>query len=218
MIADPFPHLVIDDYWSADALRAVVAALPPPASRVWGHYQRQKRACRRIDRLPSVVREFFDAFTSPHAVAEVRELSGLPTLIPDTSYAGAGVHVVSRGGSLGVHVDFNELKKMPGEDGGPWYRRLNTFLYLNEAWDEAWGGGLSLHGPPVNGRPGPRLKTIAPHFNRFVVFEASENSWHGHPEPLRCPADRERLSLAVYWYTREPPPWEREYHSTIYVK
>lgn len=216
--AKPFPHVVIDDYWHADKLREVIAALPPKESPIWKRYQKQKRGCREISLLGPVVRKFFQTFTAPNIVESIEQLTGVNQLIPDTTYAGAGLHAVSRGGSLGVHVDFNELKKIKGVIEEPVYRRLNTFLYLNEDWREEWGGGLTLYEPRVDDRPGKAVKTIAPVFNRLVIFESSDVSWHGHPEPLRCPEGRERLSLACYWYTREKPPWFSETHSTLYVK
>ena len=35
----------------------------------------------------------------------------------------------------------------------------------------------------------------------MVIFNTTETSFHGHPEPLNCPADRSRKSLALYYYT-----------------
>jgi hypothetical protein len=47
---------------------------------------------------------------------------------------------------------------------------------------------------------------VAPIANRAVVFTTGEDTWHGHPEPLRCPLDRSRRSLAIYYYTVEDAP------------
>lgn len=237
--AKPFPHFVADDYWNADDLRRVVDAIPTAnAPGIWQKYQKNKRGCRLIHKLPYLVQDFFAAFTSPDLTRWLEAVTGIEGLIPDTTYAGAGLHAVGRGGSLGVHVDFNELKKVKGKVDGPLYRRLNTFLYLNRDWEPGWGGGLGLYDPPrkANGtaytlaevralegddrkpKPGALVKLIQPTFNRFVAFETTADSWHGHPEPLRCPVGRERLSLSCYWYTRSKPPWHEEQHSTIYVK
>ena len=45
--------------------------------------------------------------------------------------------------------------------------------------------------------------------NRAVVFTTGADTWHGHPEPLRCPPDRARRSLAIYYYTVEDKPVAR---------
>src|SRR5260370_24691553 len=58
---------------------------------------------------------------------------------------------------------------------------------------------------------------IAPVFNRAVLFETNENSFHGHPRPLRCPEGQSRRSLAVYYYTAERDDGVfADEHNTIY--
>jgi Rps23 Pro-64 3,4-dihydroxylase Tpa1-like proline 4-hydroxylase len=43
------------------------------------------------------------------------------------------------GGFLRVHADFNKYPQCGLE------RRVNVFLFLNEHWDDTWGGqGLTL--------------------------------------------------------------------------
>lgn len=215
--AEPFPHLVMDNFMPEAHVRSFVANLPPRDSELWAQYKKKKRCCRDIDQCSPVVQEFTRDFIK-FLKRQLPEWTGFDRIIADSSFAGGGIHAIPRGGALGVHVDFNELKKIKRKIQGPLYRVLNTFLYLNEDWQPEWRGGLQLHEQPVNGRPGPVAKTIEPAFNRFVCFASSDRSWHGHPHPLKCPADRERLSLAVYWYTRERPSWFQERHSTVYVK
>jgi len=61
-------------------------------------------------------------------------------------------------------------------------------------------------------------KKITPKFNRLVVFETNEISFHGHPKPLNTPADVSRKSLAIYYYTETRPSTEiADEHNTIYV-
>jgi hypothetical protein len=45
-----------------------------------------------------------------------------------------------------------------------------------------------------------KVVTVEPVFNRMVIFTTSDTSYHGHPEPLRCPPGRSRRSLALYYY------------------
>jgi Rps23 Pro-64 3,4-dihydroxylase Tpa1-like proline 4-hydroxylase len=86
---------------------------------------------------------------------------------------------------------------------------VNVLIYLNERWENSWGGHLQL-GIDDN------AKNIAPIGGRCVIFETNEQSWHGHPDPLACPEDIQRRSLALYFYTKEPPSGEA--HTTIYRK
>ena len=58
--------------------------------------------------------------------------------------------------------------------------------------------------------------SFAPIFNRCIVFETSEISFHG-VTPVTCPDTVSRKSFAAYYYTKEAPAhWTGESHSTIF--
>jgi hypothetical protein len=122
-------------------------------------------------------------------------LTGEGPLISDPYYDGGGLHQIERGGHLAVHSDFARPTHLPI------YRRLNLLIYLNRDWDEAFGGKLELWS-----RDGKeKVKDVLPVANRAVIFTTDTTSYHGHPEPLTCPPDRSRRSLALYYYSVEAP-------------
>ena len=91
--------------------------------------------------------------------------------MPIPHLRGGGFTRFKRGGALGVHADFNFYPRLN------LYRRLNLLIYLNEDWPEAWGGDLELWD-----REGKRcVQRISPVFNRAVIFDTSNFSYHGHP-------------------------------------
>ena len=107
-----------------------------------------------------------------------------------------------------MHADFNLYPRL-----NVW-RRLNLLLYLNENWDPAWGGELELWD-----RTGTqRVTAVSPIFNRVVIFDTSNYSYHGHPHPLMCPPDRSRKSIALYYYTAQKPEGEIDPHTTIFLE
>src|SRR5581483_6543461 len=112
-------------------------------------------------------------------------------LIPDPYFTGGGLHQIERGGYLKIHADFDRHEKLGLQ------RRLNVLVYLNRDWDESYGGALELWDRAMT-HPVVR---VLPVFNRCVVFSTTDQSYHGHPEPLTCPPDRRRRSLALYYYT-----------------
>ena len=102
------------------------------------------------------------------------------------------------GADLKPHVDFNvhPISKL--------HRRVNLIVYLNEGWQPEWGGAIALYRDPHTG--GPQV-CYEPSFNRCIIFETSERSWHGFdrialPDDKR---DRSRKSISVYLYTADRP-------------
>ena len=107
--------------------------------------------------------------------------------------------MIGRGGKLNIHLDYSIHPKLKLQ------RKLNLILYLSEDWNISWGGSLEFwsHNQELN-RPNQREVTIENIFNRAVIFDTTQNSWHGFPNPLTCPEDKYRKSIAVYYLT-DPP-------------
>lgn len=95
-----------------------------------------------------------------------------------------------------IHTDVNRHPF----SGGKLHQVCNAILYLNENWRESYRGHLEFWDKNLKCR-----KKISPIANRFVLFQTDSTSFHGHPEPLRCPSDRRRNSIAVYYYMLERP-------------
>ena len=61
---------------------------------------------------------------------------------------------------------------------------------------------------------------ILPSFNTMAIFSTTDFSYHGHPNPLTCPLNRSRKSLALYYYTNGRPAHEVnggiEEHGTLF--
>jgi hypothetical protein len=200
--ASPFPHLVLDDLVDRDQLRQAVAVIPQLTGK-WRRHNGGKSCYNPALGTVEPLKTLFRELRSFPFVMWLEYVTGIAGLQTDRMWEGAGVHRTERGGSLGVHVDFNVL-------GKALHRRLNVFIYCNEDWDESWGGALGLY---RKDEPEP-VVSIAPEFGRFVMFEASEQSYHGHPAPLACPSDRARLSIAAYYYTDGTCTVPK--HTTIY--
>ncbi len=44
---------------------------------------------------------------------------------------------------------------------------------------------------------------ISPVFNRCVIFNTDEDSFHGVPDPIQCLENRSKKSIALYYFTEE---------------
>lgn len=190
----PFPHAVIDGYLSPEQVRAVNAEWPAD----WHKEAGKNNHKWSRERLTPSARAVADAVD----VRQVEALTGIQGLFADPEMFGSGLHCIPPGGFLRMHVDFNRHPK-------GWHRRVNVLIYLNEFWRSEWGGHLQLG-------VGEGYKLIEPIGGRAVIFETNDQSWHRHPHPLACPVGIQRRSLALYYYTAEPPKGAA--HTTIYRK
>ena len=189
--AAPFPHCVIDNFLEPAVYRELVDAFPGPEADIWYRFasgkENKKLQSREHDALPEPLRQFLTDANGSTFTRFLERLTGIEGLIPDPHLHGGGLHQTLPGGHLGVHVDYNYHSEWRLD------RRLNVILYLNDDWDETWGGNLELWDAEMK----ERVQSIAPMGNRLVVFNTDERSWHGHPDPLRCPEGRTRKSIAL---------------------
>ena len=211
--AIPFPHVAIDDFLEEELCRSVAAALPSfeEAKNLGRHFvalnEQGKVQITDASKFNPAVADLNRALADPDFLRDLSEITGIDNLLADPELAGGGIHMTGPRGRLDVHIDFNyiEDRKL--------HRRLNLLLYLNERWEPDWGGAVELWDAKVT----HRHHAFSPIFNRCVIFETSDRSFHG-VEPVRCPPSVTRNSFAVYYYTREAPPHYRGVnHSTVFV-
>lgn len=204
--AQPFPHVVIDDFIPAPMVRAINAEWPQDPWRNHHHEYSAKRACADYRAFGAATRKLLD-WLNDGFVFQLKGHTGIDGLVADVKLAGGGLHETLTGGFLGIHADFN----IHPETG--LYRRLNLLLFLNEEWREEWGGALELW--DANKKP---AKVIQPIGGRCVIFATNDKSFHGHPEPLACPEGRTRRSIALYYYSPQREGDLPRPHSTLYLK
>lgn len=192
----PFPHIVIDDFVDPNLLRQIIAEFPDRDGR--GFFDRpQERLKYQFD--PNTVasgriRNLLAELNSEPLLAFLTELTGIEHLVSDPYFSGGGLHETLTGGHLSVHADFNVHAEMKVE------RRLNLLIYLNDDWPSEYGGELELWDKKMR----KAAVSVAPLMARAVIFNTTLQSFHGVPEPVTCPPDRSRRSIATYYYTAFP--------------
>jgi hypothetical protein len=196
--ADPFPHIVLDDFLNPAGLDQVVEDVQHFAADGWinyAHINERKRGFNKLDELPPHVQALIRELNAPDTVSFLSALTGIPDLLPDMALEGGGLHESRRGGFLNIHADFVSHPHRPR-----WRRRVNVLVYLNKRWHSEWGGQLELWDRQMT----RCVRKVEPMFNRCVIFNTDETSFHGHPDPMTCPADEGRRSIALYYFTEEP--------------
>lgn len=195
----PFPYLVIDDFLPAEIADRLERDYPGPASDFWQRLpaadQRNKLVSNHEARFPDSIRRVIQELNGGTFLKVLEQVTGIADLVADTKLVGGGLHQILRGGHLRVHVDYSH------HPGNRLSRRLNLILFLNRGWPEGYGGHFELWDKDVTRCE----KKVLPVFNRCVIFATSSTSYHGHPEPLTCPEDRSRKSIALYYYSNGRP-------------
>ena len=215
--AEPFKHVVIENFFEPSFARRLLEEFPSfdPKLALNEHGGIGGKAVNtKIREISPAYKELYEAISSQPFLDLISRLSGIPDLILDPKLFGGGTHDNRHGQELDAHVDFNY------DEGQQLHRRLNLIVYLNEGWKTEWGGAIEIHSNPRDPTTN-RIRAYDPLFNRCVMFETNEYSWHGFPK-IDLPPDKldlSRKSISIYLYTKDRPAQEIvPMHATFYVQ
>jgi len=208
--AVPFPHFVFDNFLDAEFAKRVAEAFSTyDEARKIGREFRKSRENRKIgisdaSKFAPAVSELNEAISQTCFTSWLSNISNIQNLCADDKLIGGGMHITAPGGRLDVHVDFNFRKDIKK------FRRLNLLIYLNTNWRAEWGGQLELWDKDVT----QCQISVEPAFNRCVIFETSEISYHG-VRPVSQKSETLRKSFAAYYYAKDPSKnWSGEFFDT----
>jgi Rps23 Pro-64 3,4-dihydroxylase Tpa1-like proline 4-hydroxylase len=196
---NPFNHLIIDGFFDANIASRLSQEFPDFRSELWRQYDNQienKKLLNHWDKFPCSTYKALTYLNSPEFISKISKLTGISSLYPDIGLNGGGWHIHGSGGKLNVHKGYVIHPKLE------LMRILNLIIYLTEDWNSDWGGGLGLwsHDESKN-CPKELVKNVDFRFNRAILFNTYQNSWHGLPDPITCPQQIQRKSIAVYYLT-----------------
>ena len=210
----PFPNIYFKDFFNPDFLKNVLNEFPDLSKKKetakFKDVNQLKNASVGEDLLGLNTKLLIHYLNSEPFLNFLTTLTGIKNLLPDPTLSGGGYHEIKPGGFLKIHADFNKHPKYNLD------RRLNLLIYLNENWEDGYGGSFELWDNEMKNC----VKQIPPNFNNVAIFSTTSDSYHGHPNPLKCPPDRTRKSIALYYYTNGRPESEKlkylENHTTIF--
>jgi len=208
----PVPNFCIDNFLDEAFAESVLASYPShaEASKLGRSFQavneRNKVQVTDSKQFAVPVAELNRALASPEFLDMMSYVFDIPDLLPDQELVGGGIHQTGSRGHLDVHIDFNYIEDRQ------LHRRLNILIYLNKGWKPEWGGNIELWDKEV----AHCIHSFSPIFNRCVVFETNEISYHG-VTAVKCPEGMSRKSFAAYYYTKEAPAhYAGLNHTTIF--
>lgn len=205
----PFKHAVIDNAISENLINAMNDSFPSLDDDCWEHTKtpgiemKSRTTWTSEFDIPDALSFGVRILNSAPILRAMSEMLEIPKLMPDPYFTGGGLNVTEAGGLLDVHVDGNY------HDASGMNRRVNALLYLNEIWQPEWGGQFGLYSDD-----GQTLyKSIDPTFNRLVIFDTHDKSFHGLPNPIVCPPNIVRKSVLLYYYTVAERPSDQNSHA-----
>lgn len=215
---EPYKHIVIDNFLPVDLAESCRAAFPEPESASWERTNdadievKLRTKWKSEFEIPDGILPSIRILNSSLFLSAMAERIDIPKLIPDPYFTGGGLNITMPGGLLDVHVDGNY------HDATGLNRRLNAIVYLNPNWQAGWGGEFGIYDSTGE----TCVKKVAPVFNRLVIFDSHDFSFHGLPSPLSFPEGETRKSLILYYYTFAPRPANQtnvsDPHSALWKK
>ena len=199
--AKPFRHCIIDNFFDDETALKLSSEFPDYNDpNIWSVYRNaieNKKLTPHWDLFPPKTYQAFTLMNTPGFVESVRLITGIPDLVADYGMHGGGWHMHGRGGKLNMHKDYSIHPKLGME------RRINIIIYMTPDWKEEWNGGLELwsHDSEKN-LPKECITKVHNKFNRAVLFDTTQNSWHGLPTEIVCPEGVYRKSLAIYYISK----------------
>jgi Rps23 Pro-64 3,4-dihydroxylase Tpa1-like proline 4-hydroxylase len=210
--AAPVKNFCIDNFLDESFAESVLAAYPSfeEALKVGTSFaavnEKKKVQVTDSSTFAEPIAELNRELASPEFLGLLSDVFEMPNLLADEELVGGGIHQTGSRGHLDVHVDFDYIPERE------LHRRLNILIYFNKDWKPEWGGNIELWDADVK----HCHHSFSPIFNRCVVFETNEISYHG-VTAVKCPEGMSRKSFAAYYYTREAPAhWNGVAHSTIF--
>ena len=213
---NPFKFTVIDNFLSHNLANEAMLNFPPLTDPCWDHSKEEGIEVKSRTKwksefdVPEQIVHVIRIANSSIILEAMSEVFDIPKLMPDPYFSGGGLNVSEKNGHLDVHVDGNY------HDASGLNRRMNLLIYFNPNWKKNWGGEFGIYSEEGNNL----VRAVAPLFNRCVIFDSHDMSFHGLPNPINFPNDDPRRSIILYYYTKAKRPDNQivvdELHSALW--
>ncbi len=203
--APPFRHICIDNFLTASFAEDLMLHFPR-IDEMKKHYNginEKKSEESDFSKLHPGFQVLKEMLSSSSFTGWIEQLTGIENISVPKDFRGAGIYQGGQGSFLDTHIDFSIHPTLSLQ------RRINLLLFFNKDWKEEWGGNLELWNETVTAC----AAKFSPIFNRCIIFECSDISYHGY-DKITAPADISRKSFYLYFYS--PVSNHVKYHDTVF--
>jgi len=201
----PIRHLVIDNFLDEDFATTISTHFPAMAEMNTHYHGLNEKKSEHSDfaKLDVSFSQLHAALSSDMFIECLQRITCIAGLETIDDRLGYGLHQGGNNSFLDIHIDYNlhPIKKK--------YRKLNFILFFNQQWRPEWGGHLELWDEKVESC----VQSLSPVFNRCVIFECSDISYHGYNR-IAVPDGITRKSYYQYYFIPVEDPVS--FHDTIF--
>lgn len=198
------PSFVLDNLLPAETAAAIYRAFPAPAEMVLKKTLGQlKYVGYQMSNYNPLLEEIVYAFQDARVLRLISAITAIGSLMPDENLYAGGVSLMAQDHYLNPHLDNSHDIARAN------YRALNLLYYVTPDWRDEFGGHLELW----DRGPGKPQRTLYSRFNRLVVMQTDERSWHSVSKVERA---GNRCCVSNYYFSPHPVGQDAAYHVTSF--
>lgn len=193
----PFPYAYQDSILDEEFARDIQKEILEIPDIAWDRYENpfeSKFTLRDKNMFPQNLNKLFDLLTAEPFIDRLSEIVGHKLFLDPTKNFW-GVHKYNNGDKLDIHVDAGLHPTTKQK------KQVTLGIYLSNNWKEEYGCKLEVwRGENTESNDAKiyeKIASIAPLFNRMVLFTCNDYAWHGNPEPANCPNNSTRIFVTI---------------------
>ena len=187
-----FKYWVIDNLLPDDIAVKIARAFPDEEKlRQRDSLREYKRVGVDFDSYDKLMEQITYVFHDAEIVKSIEDLTGFQKMIPDRELYAGGLSSMTNNSFLNPHLDNSH------NDSKSHYRILNLLYYVSEDWKTESGGNLVLFPYGIN----EESVTVTSRFNRLVLMETHDKSYHG---VSKVNSQIARRCVSNYYFSKSP--------------
>jgi Rps23 Pro-64 3,4-dihydroxylase Tpa1-like proline 4-hydroxylase len=196
-------HAAIDDLLPESVAVEIREAFPDTRGmRLLDSFRERKYTSKSLDKFSPILAEITMAFQQRNVLEAVAAITGTRDAVGDPLLYAGGISAMKKGHFLNPHIDNSHDYEQKN------YRVLNLLYYCSPDWKPEFGGNLELWDESVT-----TPIEIPSLFNRLVLMETNERSWHSVNE---VKVDSLRCCVSNYYFSPHSPNGYETTHVTFF--
>lgn len=215
----PYPYEIVNNFLDDDLALKVQDEILNIEEKKWDRYDNpleKKYTLRNKEDLPENTQNLFNILTSEEFVENLSSVVG-EKLFNDPTKNWWGIHKYDNGDKLEIHSDAG-IHPVTGDK-----KHVTLGIYLSKNWSDKNGGHLEIwDGETVlndDVKITKQITKILPIFNTLVIFNNTNNAWHGNPDPVKCDENSTRIFLTLSYLSKNhDKPYDNNRKKAFFVK